>query len=184
MAEDKRRARKHAWRISERTLFAAALLGGSLGAILGMYLWHHKTKHWYFVIGMPLILVAQIAVGIWMRGGFWCSWTGGNETGPNRVWRHRQGWRRRTSKHKAVSAPGRHWSAFGILIPGDCNKLWWFEIRRILLHFTVHMGGNLPVENDKKIPIFIWHFINFVKHFAVPHLFCAICCENVHILCK
>lgn len=70
MAEDKRRARKHAWRISERTLFAAALLGGSLGAILGMYLWHHKTKHWYFVIGMPLILVAQIAVGIWMRGGF------------------------------------------------------------------------------------------------------------------
>ena len=68
MGADKYRARKHAWRIPERTLFAVALLGGSLGAILGMYLWHHKTKHWYFVIGMPLILVAQILVGGWIGG--------------------------------------------------------------------------------------------------------------------
>lgn len=70
MGADKDRARKHAWRIPERTLFAVALLGGSLGAILGMYLWHHKTKHWYFVIGMPLILVAQILVCVWIGGWF------------------------------------------------------------------------------------------------------------------
>ncbi|WP_346668908.1 DUF1294 domain-containing protein [uncultured Subdoligranulum sp.] len=70
MRADKYRARKHAWRIPERTLFAVALLGGSLGAILGMYLWHHKTKHWYFVIGMPLILVAQILVCVWIGGWF------------------------------------------------------------------------------------------------------------------
>ncbi len=70
MGADKYRARKHAWRIPERTLFAVALLGGSLGAILGMYLWHHKTKHWYFVIGMPLILVAQILVCVWIGGWF------------------------------------------------------------------------------------------------------------------
>ena len=70
MGADKYRARKHAWRIPERTLFAVALLGGSLGAILGMYLWHHKTKHWYFVIGIPLILVAQILVCVWIGGWF------------------------------------------------------------------------------------------------------------------
>ena len=70
MGADKYRARKHAWRIPERTLFAVALLGGSLGAILGMYLWHHKTKHWYFVIGMPLILVTQILVYVWIGGWF------------------------------------------------------------------------------------------------------------------
>ena len=70
MGADKYRTRKHAWRIPERTLFAVALLGGSLGAILGMYLWHHKTKHWYFVIGMPLILVAQILVCVWIGGWF------------------------------------------------------------------------------------------------------------------
>lgn len=70
MGVDKRRAQRHAWRIPERTLFAVALLGGSLGSVLGMYLWHHKTKHWYFVIGMPLILAAQIAAGIWIGGGF------------------------------------------------------------------------------------------------------------------
>lgn len=70
MGADKYRARKHAWRIPERTLFAVALLGGSLGAIVGMYLWHHKTKHWYFVIGMPLILVAQILVCVWIGGWF------------------------------------------------------------------------------------------------------------------
>ncbi len=67
MAEDKRRARRHLWRIPERTLFAAALVGGSVGALLGMYLFHHKTRHWYFVIGMPLILAAQLAAGWWLR---------------------------------------------------------------------------------------------------------------------
>lgn len=65
MAADKRRARRHRWRIPEHTLFVAAILGGSLGAILGMYLCHHKTKHWYFVVGMPLILLVQILLGCW-----------------------------------------------------------------------------------------------------------------------
>ena len=68
MAADKRRARRHRWRIPEHTLFAAAIFGGSLGAILGMYLCHHKTKHWYFVVGMPLILLVQILLGCWIGG--------------------------------------------------------------------------------------------------------------------
>ena len=69
MAEDKRRASRHLWRIPERTLFAAALVGGSVGALLSMYLFHHKTRHWYFVVGMPLILVAQLAAGYWLLAG-------------------------------------------------------------------------------------------------------------------
>ena len=60
MGMDKSRAKKHAWRISEKTLFLSAVFGGSVGAILGMMLFRHKTKHWYFVIGMPLILFLQI----------------------------------------------------------------------------------------------------------------------------
>lgn len=69
MAADKHRARRHRWRIPERTLFAAALLGGSLGAIAGMVLCRHKTKHWYFVVGMPLILAVQVALCVWLAGG-------------------------------------------------------------------------------------------------------------------
>lgn len=57
MYEDKRRARKHLYRIPERTLFFVSLLGGSIGTLAGMHLFHHKTRHWYFVIGMPLILL-------------------------------------------------------------------------------------------------------------------------------
>ena len=66
MAEDKRRAKRHLWRIPERTLFAAAILGGSVGAMLGMYLCRHKTKHWYFVVGMPLIFLLQAGAGCWL----------------------------------------------------------------------------------------------------------------------
>ena len=62
MGLDKRRARRDAWRIRERTLFLLALLGGSVGAIAGMYLFHHKTRHWYFVVGMPVILILQLAL--------------------------------------------------------------------------------------------------------------------------
>ncbi len=65
MGADKRRAQRHAWRIPEAALFGAALLGGSVGAIVGMYTFHHKTKHWYFVTGMPLILVAQLVL-LWL----------------------------------------------------------------------------------------------------------------------
>lgn len=64
MFSDKRRARRRDWRVRERTLFLAALFGGSLGSLLGMWLLHHKTKHWYFVLGMPLILLVQLAAGV------------------------------------------------------------------------------------------------------------------------
>ena len=60
MGIDKRRARNALRRIPERTLFLAAIVGGSVGAILGMWTFHHKTKHWYFVYGMPLILFLQL----------------------------------------------------------------------------------------------------------------------------
>ena len=66
MGVDKRRAKKGKWRISEKTLFLPAVLGGALGGILGMRVFHHKTKHWYFRIGFPLILVLQIALVIWL----------------------------------------------------------------------------------------------------------------------
>lgn len=62
MLADKRKAQKNLWRIPERTLFTAALFGGSVGSILGMYLFRHKTKHWYFVLGMPAILILQMAL--------------------------------------------------------------------------------------------------------------------------
>lgn len=67
MGWDKHRARTGGWRVKEATLFLAALLGGSLGAILGMQLFRHKTKHWYFKYGMPAILVFQLALAVWLR---------------------------------------------------------------------------------------------------------------------
>lgn len=66
MGIDKRRAIKREWRISEATLFLFAILGGSAGSILGMHIFRHKTKHWYFVIGMPVILILQIAVSFYL----------------------------------------------------------------------------------------------------------------------
>lgn len=62
MWSDKRRAIKKQYRISEKTLFTIALLGGSLGSILGMNQFRHKTKHWYFKYGMPLILIMQVTL--------------------------------------------------------------------------------------------------------------------------
>lgn len=66
MGIDKSRSRRHAWRISEKALFWVSILGGSIGIWAGMYLFRHKTKHWYFVIGMPTILVLHIVVGIFL----------------------------------------------------------------------------------------------------------------------
>ena len=66
MGADKRRARRGAWRIPEKSLVLAAVLGGSPGSILGMAVFHHKTRHWYFRLGMPAILIAQIALAIWL----------------------------------------------------------------------------------------------------------------------
>ena len=62
---DKKRAREHAWRISERMLIGIALIGGSVGAIAGMLLFRHKTRHWYFRYGLPLILIVQVAAAVW-----------------------------------------------------------------------------------------------------------------------
>lgn len=62
MGIDKKRAKKHEWRIPEARLFGAALLGGGPGAVLGMYFFRHKTKHWYFVVGMPLIMILNFAI--------------------------------------------------------------------------------------------------------------------------
>lgn len=60
MLADKQKARRGAWRIPEATLIGSALLGGSLGAIAGMRLFRHKTRHPKFSVGLPLILAAQI----------------------------------------------------------------------------------------------------------------------------
>lgn len=63
---DKAKARRGAWRVPEKTLFLLPLLGGSVGALLGMRTFRHKTKHWYFVWGVPAILLAQLALAVWL----------------------------------------------------------------------------------------------------------------------
>lgn len=60
MGIDKHKAKKKQWRIPEKTLFLSAILGGSIGALYGMHLFRHKTKHKSFVLGMPAILVVQM----------------------------------------------------------------------------------------------------------------------------
>ena len=61
MGIDKRRAKKSAFRISEASLFLTAFIGGGAGALAGMYFFRHKTKHWYFVCGMPFITILNAA---------------------------------------------------------------------------------------------------------------------------
>ena len=62
MGLDKYKAKKHLWRIPESTLFIIAIIGGSIGSIIGMYAFRHKTRHWYFVYGLPAILILQAAI--------------------------------------------------------------------------------------------------------------------------
>ena len=62
MLADKQKARKGKWRISEKTLFFLALAGGSVGVLSGMYLFHHKTRHPAFTIGIPAILITQLLI--------------------------------------------------------------------------------------------------------------------------
>lgn len=62
MGIDKLKAKKRAWRVPESTLFVIAIIGGSLGTTIGMFLFRHKTKHWYFRYGMPAILIIQLAI--------------------------------------------------------------------------------------------------------------------------
>lgn len=59
---DKKRAKEGAWRISEKRLLGVAIIGGSIGAILGMHIFYHKTRHWYFRYGLPVILLAQCLI--------------------------------------------------------------------------------------------------------------------------
>ena len=68
MAYDKRCARDGKRRVPEKTLFLAAACFGGLGGVLGMQLCRHKTKHWYFNVFFPLLLVVQIAL---LAGGYW-----------------------------------------------------------------------------------------------------------------
>lgn len=66
MGTDKKKARLGEWRIPEKAFFIVSLLGGSLGSWLGMYVFHHKTKHWYFAVFMPLIFFAHLALLVFL----------------------------------------------------------------------------------------------------------------------
>ena len=66
MLVDKFKAKKNLWRIPEKTLFLVAALGGSIGSLLGMYTFRHKTQHLSFTLGMPLILAVQVVASIWL----------------------------------------------------------------------------------------------------------------------
>ena len=68
MLLDKWKAKKNLWRIPEATLFMVAILGGSIGSLLGMYAVRHKTKHLTFTVGMPLILALQVMAAVLIRG--------------------------------------------------------------------------------------------------------------------
>ena len=65
---DKHKARKKRWRIPEATLMCVAVLGGSVGSLIGMYAVRHKTKHLKFTLGIPAILIVQLALAVWI---FW-----------------------------------------------------------------------------------------------------------------
>ena len=72
MGWDKRQARRPGKRrVPEKRLFLLALLGGGLGATAGMFVFHHKTRHWTFRLGFPAILLAQLALVLflWLRWG-------------------------------------------------------------------------------------------------------------------
>lgn len=66
MGIDKSKAKKKKWRIPEKTLFLSAIFGGSIGANVGMQVFRHKTKHMSFVIGMPAILILQVALVVFL----------------------------------------------------------------------------------------------------------------------
>lgn len=66
MLIDKQKARRGAWRIPEATLIWIAILGGSIGSLIGMYFFRHKTRHLKFVLGIPVILFAQLSLAIWL----------------------------------------------------------------------------------------------------------------------
>ena len=63
---DKFKAKRSKWRVSEAFLLGMAAIGGSIGAWLGMMVWHHKTLHKKFKYGIPLILMVQIGLLVWV----------------------------------------------------------------------------------------------------------------------
>ena len=68
---DKYKAKKAKWRIPEATLLLLAVLGGSIGAWMGMKVWHHKTMHKKFKYGIPAILLIQIALMTYLHVNLW-----------------------------------------------------------------------------------------------------------------
>ena len=71
MGIDKAKAKNGQWRVREAALFAIAILGGAVGGTLGMYVFRHKTKHWYFAVFFPILALADIAlyaVGMYFLG--------------------------------------------------------------------------------------------------------------------
>ena len=64
---DKYKAKKNKWRISEATLLTMAAIGGSIGAWAGMRLWHHKTMHKKFKYGIPIIIILQVALAVYLQ---------------------------------------------------------------------------------------------------------------------
>ena len=67
---DKYKAKKGRWRISEAILLLMAVIGGSIGAWAGMRLWHHKTMHKKFKYGIPLIIIMQVALAVYLLTNF------------------------------------------------------------------------------------------------------------------
>ena len=67
MGLDKWKARNDRWRIPEKTLVLFPLLGGTVGGIAGMRCFRHKTKHWYFRWGLPVLLLVQLGAAVWIR---------------------------------------------------------------------------------------------------------------------
>ena len=63
---DKYKAKKNQWRISEATLLTMAAIGGSIGAWVGMRIWHHKTMHKKFKYGIPVIIIFQVALAVYL----------------------------------------------------------------------------------------------------------------------
>ena len=64
---DKYKAKKNQWRISEATLLLIAVIGGSIGAWAGMRLWHHKTMHKKFKYGIPIIIILQVCLVVYLH---------------------------------------------------------------------------------------------------------------------
>ncbi|MGP1468695.1 MAG: DUF1294 domain-containing protein [Hoylesella shahii] len=70
---DKWKAKHTKWRISEKTLLLVAAIGGSIGAWVGMKLWHHKTQHKKFKYGVPLIFIIQLAALLFASYKIYCA---------------------------------------------------------------------------------------------------------------